>query len=331
MSLDAIDPAEHRSPVPGDTTLKKKKKKKKKHTDGQDDDARRTGSREKKRKRDTETEGRTKPSKKVRPDAETTSLTSPFHQQTSSFYLPLSPISQSHPVEGLCAEHLSPLILTYYPPFHAVIISYSNARLCERPTSASDNGERGVFARSIDEYAVSYVWVTADFLLFKPREGERIEGYINLQNEGHVGLVCWNLFNASIERKRLPKKWKWIAAGGVVDEDGATQENGQKERGRGEGHYVDGKGNKVEGMMSFSVRDVETSFNRQKGFLSIEGTTLDEEEERALAEKETLKASRGKAGKGKGTTNEGSAMSMEDTQSAVARELRKVKEAKRTE
>ena len=48
-----------------------------------------------------------------------------------------------------------------------------------------------------------------------------------------------------------------------------------------EGHFVDGIGKKVEGLLEFRVKGVETSKNsdRDNGFLGIEGTMLDLEEE----------------------------------------------------
>ncbi|KAI9777526.1 MAG: hypothetical protein M1839_008820 [Geoglossum umbratile] len=194
----------------------------------------------------------------------------PFYLQKSSLYLPLSPISYSYPLQGICAEHLSPLILTYYPPFHGVIISYSNPTLSENPPRDSDDTKGPVLAKSVDEYAASFVWVTADFLIFKPQRNQWIQGWVNLQSEGHIGLVCWNLFNASIERKRLPKEWKWV--GGKAKRR-ADSENGTDEGdGEAEGYYVDGSGEKVEGLVEFKVRDCETVRERDKGFLSIVGT-----------------------------------------------------------
>ncbi|KAI9855587.1 MAG: hypothetical protein M1813_009726 [Trichoglossum hirsutum] len=202
---------------------------------------------------------------------------SPFYLQKSSLYLPLSPISYSYPLEGLCAEHLSPLILTYYPPFHGVIISYSNPRLSQGPLKTSNNNRGPVLAKSVDEYAVSFVWVTADFLVFRPQRNQWIKGWVNLQSEGHIGLVCWNLFNASIERKRLPREWKWI--GGSTTKKAHPREGIAKETdGEAEGYYVDEKGRKVEGLVEFKVRDCETVRDRDKGFLSIMGTLLMEDE-----------------------------------------------------
>jgi DNA-directed RNA polymerase I subunit RPA43 len=242
---------------------------------------------EKKRKRDHAEEGRKSKSKKHKSDKangrssslETPSTASPFHVQTSSLYLPLAPISQKYPLEGMCAEHISPLILTYYPPFNGVVLSYSNPRLSEKPFG--NDGEE-VLLKNIDEYAVSWSWVTAEFLLFKPEKGAWLEGYINLQNEGHLGLVCWNLFNASIERKRLPPDWKWVDVSEMQNEEEDEGEGGETYAEEGIGYYVDGEGKKIEGMMKFRVKEIESSHDRERGFLSIEGTMLSEEAEELL-------------------------------------------------
>ncbi|MCJ1317901.1 hypothetical protein MMC15_003228 [Xylographa vitiligo] len=230
---------------------------------------------------------------------------SPFHQETFSLYLPLSPICQAYPLEGLCAEHLSPLILTYYPPFKGVVFAYSNIHLSEQPQKQDQNAAVStVLAKSIDEYAVSFVWLTADFLVFKPHRGDWIEGWVNLQSESHLGIVCWNLFNASIERKGLPNTWRWVAAGSKpksktklkhsrgdtsADEDDeqadallpssqAVQED--------DGHFEDAEGKRIEGPVRFRVKDVETSSSteKEKSFLSIEGTLLSAKEEEDIVQ-----------------------------------------------
>ena len=259
------------------------------------------------------------------PDSLNSATASPFFQQTTSLYLALSPICQRYPLQGLCAEHLSPLLLTYYPPLNGVVLSYTNVKLSERlPTQDKEKGEveeeEPILAQSIDEYAVSYVWVTADFLLFRPQRGCEMEGWINLQNEESVGLVCWNYFNASIERKRLPKDWKWVpgGAGGwrsqklkgpLLDSDPETEGEQEEEDymhvngiGDEEGHFVDGKGRKVEGLFRFRVKNMETSrsADREQGFLNIHGTTLSEEEEQQLREQDFLVVE-GKGAKGAAT------------------------------
>ena len=236
------------------------------------------------------------------------SITSPFFKQTSSLYLPLPPISQKHPLKGLCAEHLSPLILTYYPPFHGVIISYSNIRLSTDPISKT----KPAYAKSIDEYAANFVWLTADFMLLRPQKDDLMEGWVNLQNESNIGLLCLNFFNITIERRRLAKTWKW-KPGGVKasgkrklkkaqrssssnsDEEMEDSEGEQEAREYGvddtQGYFQDSQGQKVEGLVRFRVKGVETSrsMDRETSFLNIEGTMLSVEEEKELQEQETFR------------------------------------------
>jgi DNA-directed RNA polymerase I subunit RPA43 len=251
---------------------------------------------EKKRKRDHKEDGHKSKSKKQKSDkseavpveagdeASDDLSNSPFHMQTASMYLPLAPISQKYPLEGLCAEHLSPLILQYYPPFSGVILAYDNPRLSEKPFGTDASAD--MLFQNIDEYAVSWTWVTAEFLVFKMESGVEIEAYVNLQNEGHLGLVCWNLFNASIERKRLPADWKWVGVEELEAVEGAEDNYAPD----GAGHYVDGEGNKIEGKCTFTIKDVQTDSDPQRGFVSIEGTMLGVNEELALVEKETSTA-----------------------------------------
>ncbi|KAL2351486.1 hypothetical protein BJ546DRAFT_852925 [Cryomyces antarcticus] len=209
----------------------------------------------------------------------------PFHLETASLYLPLSPIAQVAPLEGLCAEHMSPLILTYYPPLKGVVLSYSNVRLSEHPTASSTQPSGPVYAKAVDEYAISFVWVTADFVLFRPQKGITIPGYVNLQTESHLALVCWNLFTASIDRKRLPKEWKWVSQDAVSNGTDSVV-NGSHQG--GEGYFVDSEGQKVDGLIDFRIQDFEASpaTERDKGFMSIEGTLLREEEEAQVDDEE---------------------------------------------
>ena len=230
-------------------------------------------------------------------------LDSPFHYQTLSLYVALSPIALSQPLEGICAEHLSPLILSYYPPLKGVILSYSDPRLSEGPSGKTSDVRP--LAKSIDEYAVSFIWVTADFLVFRPQKNEWISGWVNLQNEGHIGLVCWNLFNASIDSRQLPRDWKWVDGGSSSTSkrkldgkarpshgDQQSQEHMETihndEVDYEEGYFEDGKGKKVEGELRFRVRDIESSASseRERRFLTIEGSILTTAEEKALEEQE---------------------------------------------
>ncbi|KAF2454623.1 hypothetical protein BDY21DRAFT_352295 [Lineolata rhizophorae] len=214
---------------------------------------------------------------------------SPFMLQTTSMYLPLSPITLSDPIDGIRAEHLSPLLLTYSPMLKGIVLSYGNIRLSEQPHSGQKEGEQ-VLARCVGEYGPCFVWVTVDFLLIKPRRGLTVEGWVNLQNESHLGLVCWNFFNVSVDRKRLPQSWKWVEPG-LAGHQNRASNGGTNHEEVENGYFVDGKGRKVEGFIQFRLRDFETVPSIESGteFVSLEGTLISDEEERELAVRELQK------------------------------------------
>lgn len=254
----------------------------------------------------------------------------PFVRATGSLLLPLAPQAYSYPLQGLCAEHLSPLLLTYYPPLQGIVLSYSSPRISERPhpepsyLAPSDaDAQPLVLARTVDEYAAPLVWLTADFLLLRPKRGTYLAGAVRVQNPSWLGLVCWNYFSAGIPKRRLPPSWKWVegqAGGALKQENGDVDEEleyAQEEVGEAaadvdtedlEGYWVDGEGKKVQGIIEFRLRDFESlpTTEREKGFTSLGGTLLSEEEDRkADAElKEQEKAKNKDKGKRRARTGE---------------------------
>jgi DNA-directed RNA polymerase I subunit RPA43 len=161
-------------------------------------------------------------------------LQTPVHYATVSLYLPISPITFHDPILGVCAEYLSPLLLSYYAPVKGVVLGYKDVKLSsKRPRFSShskkvkyEEGDEGdILAVATDEYAAPLVWVTATFLVFRPLRGVRIPGCVNMMTESHVGFVCFNTFTASVPKHRLPKGWSW-----VWDEDDNPATSKNKER-----------------------------------------------------------------------------------------------------
>ncbi|KAL8688751.1 MAG: hypothetical protein Q9218_005415 [Villophora microphyllina] len=336
MSVEFDNPSNVRGQTGGNDEHDRRKAKKRKRTEEEDIESPLARKKHRSRNDSLRNESQVLPTKISRPTKPIES--SPFHLQTTSLYLPLPPREQNNALQGLCAEHLLPLILTYYPPLRGVILSYRNAKLSTTPQQNLADQEI-VLARAIDEYAAPHVWVTAEFLLFQPKKGNVLEGRINLQNEGNIGLVCWNFFNASIEKKRLPRNWKWRAgSSGVKDSrkklkgsergnqgdidpvDASLQVNGVDHL---EGCFEDENGRKIEGLKEFTVKDIETSRNSggDNGFLSIEGTLLSEAEEQKLYASETRQEqSRGRRHQRKENgivpTMSGALVSLEDEDAA---------------
>ncbi|KAL9628224.1 MAG: hypothetical protein Q9164_007355 [Protoblastenia rupestris] len=114
------------------------------------------------------------------------SVSSPFRLRKSSLYLPIFPIYGTYPAQGLCADHLSPLLLSYYPPLKGVLLSYSNVKLsCEghsgfsnpSPDHNNDSDATQAYANIIESYGPYYTHLTADFLLFAPQKDDLMEGH----------------------------------------------------------------------------------------------------------------------------------------------------------
>ncbi|KAK4151868.1 hypothetical protein C8A00DRAFT_16775 [Chaetomidium leptoderma] len=235
----------------------------------------------------------------------------PFFTQAISLYVPFFPVGFDKPLTNVAAQHLDPLLNHYSPVLRGVLLSYSNLNLSDRPTKASithpPTDETPALLHSIDEYAVGFGWLTFDAHLFVPSRGKWMEGVVQLQSEGHIGVVCWNKFNASIESKRLPKDWEWVdlAKSGPKNHTSTlSDENEERQEGQEEedmldgeelqvveqihttGYWVNERGRKVNGKLRFRIKNFDVGVAGDYGYLSIEGTCLDDDAERALAAQE---------------------------------------------
>jgi len=241
----------------------------------------------------------------------------PFFTQAVSLYVPFFPIGFEKPLTNVATQHLDPLLNHYSPTLGGVLLSYSNLNLSDRPVMPSvenpPTDETPALLRSVDEYAVGFGWLSFDAQLFVPSRGKWMEGVIQLQNEGHVGVVCWSKFNASIEAKRLPRGWTWVDLAKTTkshssnesdslpspdsDAENASENQESEDMLDGEelqvveqmhttGYWVDERGRNVSGKLRFRIKNFDVGLAGDYGYLSIEGTCLDEDAERALAAEE---------------------------------------------
>lgn len=245
----------------------------------------------------------------------------PFFTQTISLYVPFFPVGFDKPLSNVAAQHLDPLLNHYSPLLRGVLLSYTNLNLSDRPAKASTihppTDETPALLHSIDEYAVGFGWLTFDAELFVPSRGKWMEGVVQLQSEGHIGVVCWSRFNASIEAKRLPQGWKWVdiaksgaklRASPASEGDGIELETQEEEdmldgeelqvveQIHTTGYWVNEKGKKVSGKLQFRIKNFDVGQAGDYGYLSIEGTCLDDAAELAVAgqERDTERARRAK-------------------------------------
>ncbi|CAJ2502163.1 Uu.00g095570.m01.CDS01 [Anthostomella pinea] len=243
---------------------------------------------------------------RYRPSAgKASDLQYPFFTQTVSQYLPLLPLGVIDPVRGYVDQHLEPLLNRYVPSFGGVLLAYRNPRVGEAPGSNSLTQESGmsdlVLLESVSEYAVNFAWLTAEVDLFRPARGAWLEGSVNLQGGGHIGLVCWGMFNASIEAQRLPRGWHWVDTlsshqekdkpAAAVDVSSSTPSDGpdgNESRVLTNGYWADEDGARIRSgtQLSFRIKNYGVGDNGDYSYLSIEGTLLEEGDEREKVREE---------------------------------------------
>ncbi|KAK1247532.1 hypothetical protein MKX07_002441 [Trichoderma sp. CBMAI-0711] len=231
----------------------------------------------------------------------------PFYSQTVSLYEPIYPIGWSQPVTNAEYQHLQHLKNKYVPALRGVLLNYKNVALGENPgrKGAATSDDDQTVVKSINEYAVGFGWITAEVELFVPSRGAWMEGTINLQTEGHIGVVCFGQFNASIEARRLPSSWKWVSndnpeAHGMEETASVitSDDHGLVRQIHSTGFWVDADGNKVKGKIHFRIRNFDVGVSGETSYLSLEGTMLDKEAEKALVREEAATAALRKGGRG---------------------------------
>ncbi|KAL9107120.1 MAG: hypothetical protein Q9227_007900 [Pyrenula ochraceoflavens] len=143
------------------------------------------------------------------PDAE--GIDSPFIQTRLSQYIAVPPIalSTSTALSSIIAEHLSPLLLTYSHAAGGTILAFFDPSISTDPPSPDAEPTTQALALSAHEYGVSYVWLTATFLLFAPTRGQTLRGHLTACGEGFLSLTLYNLFSAVIRKDRIPRDWTW--------------------------------------------------------------------------------------------------------------------------
>ncbi|KAK5992158.1 DNA-directed RNA polymerase I subunit RPA43-like protein [Cladobotryum mycophilum] len=231
----------------------------------------------------------------------------PFYSQTVSLYEPIYPQGWSQPVTNCEYQHLQHLKNRYVPSLRGVLLDYKNVTLGDNPgrTGAAKVDEDPTILKSFNEYAVGFGWITADVDLFVPSRGAWMEGSVNLQTEGHIGVVCFGRFNASIEARRLPPAWKWVSnedpeAFGMEETASVVtaDDHGVVRQIHSTGFWVDESGNRVKGKIRFRIRNFDVGMSGETSYLSLEGTMLDKDSEKKLVKEEAQLAEQRKGKKG---------------------------------
>ncbi|KAH8896440.1 hypothetical protein GQ53DRAFT_743594 [Thozetella sp. PMI_491] len=223
----------------------------------------------------------------------------PFVTQIVSLYVPFFPQGFSNSPSELASEVLDPMLNTFSPSLRGMLLAYRKATLSDSPIRANPKSQeahdREVMLYAVDECAAGFGWLTAEMDIFRPSRGAAMEGKLAIQSEGHIGLVCWDKFNASIESSRLPPGWQWVdTSQEMADPNGGSAmelDEGQGaedaldgqglEQLHSVGYWTDASGMRVTGKLNFRIKNFQL-FAGDHQYLSIEGTMLDEAAEREL-------------------------------------------------
>lgn len=290
---------------------KKEKRKKKKHAEVTDEVVGDEQKKSKKSKRHTANDEQdqqadadamevdeptsSKSSKAYQPPDIPASPHFPFFHQTVSLYEPIYPNGWAQPVTSCQYQHLQHLHNKYVPSLRGVLLDYRNVSLGPEPgrEGAATDDETPTTVVSEAEYAVGFGWITADVDLFVPSRGAWMEGSVNLQTEGHISVVCFGKFNASIEARRLPPSWKWVSnesteARGFEETASVitADDHGVVRQIHSTGFWVDGDGDRVKGKIRFRIRNFDAGTSGETSYLSLEGTMLDKDSEKKLVKEE---------------------------------------------
>ncbi|KAJ4350668.1 hypothetical protein N0V95_004516 [Ascochyta clinopodiicola] len=217
-----------------------------------------------------------------------------LHSERISQFVALPPAALASPLPALCASILSPLLLSYFAPAHGVVLAYEDVALSSTPpasstpaASQSTTGNETVMLRHIDEYASPFLWVTATFLIWRPRRGNFISGRVTQQSKTHLTLSYLNLFPISILATHLPQGWTFVAKEAAA---GKGREEG--------GVWTDQDGEEVRGDLRVRLLDFDArSDGKAKGKgVRLEGSLVSEGEEKRREKEEGKGKAKAKRG-----------------------------------
>lgn len=187
-----------------------------------------------------------------------------FQKVTTHMYVSLAPMHLNNPINGLKAQHLDPMIMTYFPKAKGVVLAYSNITLSEDNITTDSDNNVITIAKIEGSSPFTFLWITVDLLIWRPQAGDVLEGYIYMQTASHLGLLIHDTFNASIKKYNIPNEWRFIP----------SQEDELNDDASGNfksfGYWVDENETKVEGKLKFTIKSMQTSGK----VVSAEGTLI---------------------------------------------------------
>jgi DNA-directed RNA polymerase subunit E'/Rpb7 len=121
-----------------------------------------------------------------------------FYMNRVELKCAILPSDMSSPMDAVKLQ-LNEMLLKYNEELQAVPICFSKIEF--------DAGKNS--GRVIAEQPWIHVDLVTSLLLFKPMPGRIIHGVINQISDGHISLLVYGMFNASIAAEEIGKKFKF--------------------------------------------------------------------------------------------------------------------------
>lgn len=212
---------------------------------------------------------------------------------STKLYVSLSPSHIGSPINGLKSQHLDPLVMSYFPKAKGVILAYFNIKLSPENESVDTDDRPIKLAKISASSPFTFLWITVDFLVWRPQIGDILEGNCYMQTASHIGLLVHDTFNASIKKYNIPNSWNFVPS--QLDEYGNDEEettttgttegenntengssNSSQRTFKSLGYWEDENNLKMEGKIKFTIKNIYITNN----LISIDGTLIKPEDER---------------------------------------------------
>lgn len=209
-----------------------------------------------------------------------------FHYFQISMYLDVPPIGVGYPLEAAVSLNISRYLFEYFPPGNGILMCHTNHRICPAPGEKEES-----LTKIAAGYADNHIWISTDLYIFRPTKGAYLRGTISLQTESHIAIRILGHWTAAVERKRLPKNWRWVPDddddSSLIEEDYIHPDDINL---GGAGHWSDGNGTPVRGQVTIRALDYDMVNDVKRGgtVMSIEASMLDEEDDRLADEIDEL-------------------------------------------
>jgi len=130
-----------------------------------------------------------------------------FKEVSAKLYIHLSPAQLSDLFAGIDVQ-LNKYLLKYNESMGGVVISYSDVEVLQR------------CGKILYDNPFIHFYIAAKFLVFSPSIGSNLVGTVNKVSQGHIGLLVYGVFNASISSDLLSVNYSFNESGtGWIDRE----------------------------------------------------------------------------------------------------------------